>query len=73
MDGLHQYPGPRVSGTSGHPSSSRLPPCAGGRDDRILCLGVTEYGQSSSLEDDYRLHRIAAASITEAALGLLAR
>jgi hypothetical protein len=32
------------------------------------CLGVTEFGQSSGLDDAYRLHHIDAGSIVDAAL-----
>jgi pyruvate dehydrogenase E1 component len=36
-------------------------------------LGVTEFGQSSSLPDAYAIHRIDAAAILDAALGLIGR
>jgi pyruvate dehydrogenase E1 component len=66
-----EHPAPLVTVLDGHPHTLSF--LAGARGDRIHCLGVTEFGQSSSLEDAYRLHHIDAASITEAALGLLAR
>ncbi|MBZ5735605.1 pyruvate dehydrogenase [Nocardioides sp. TRM66260-LWL] len=46
---------------------------AGARGDRIRCLGVTEFGQSSDLADAYALHGIDAGSIVGAALDLLGR
>ena len=55
----------------GHPHTLAF--LAGVRGDRITCLGVTEFGQSSSLEDAYRLHGIDTGSIVAAALGVLDR
>lgn len=46
---------------------------AGVRGDRIRCLGVTGFGQSSDLEDAYALHGIDVASIIDAALTLTRR
>jgi pyruvate dehydrogenase E1 component len=46
---------------------------AGARGDRIRCLGVTEFGQSTSVDDAYALHGIDTASIVDAALGLVGR
>ena len=43
------------------------------RGDRIRCLGVSEFGQSSDLADAYALHEIDCAAITDAALGLIGR
>ena len=43
------------------------------RGDRVRTLGVTEFGQGSSVSDAYRLHGIDAESITSAALDLLHR
>jgi pyruvate dehydrogenase E1 component len=64
-------PAPLVTVLDGHPHT--LAYLAAVRGDRIRCLGVTEFGQSSSLEDAYELHGLDAGSITDAALGLLAR
>ncbi len=55
----------------GHPHTLAF--LAAARGDLIRCLGVTDFGQSSSLEDAYRLHQIDAGSITDAALSLLRR
>ena len=44
---------------------------AGARGDRIRCLGVEEFGQSSGLADAYRLHGLDVAAIVDAALGLV--
>ena len=46
---------------------------AGVRGDRTRCLGVSEFGQSSGLEDAYALHGIDTGSIADAALSLLGR
>ena len=46
---------------------------AAARGDRIRCLGVTEFGQSSDLTDAYAIHRIDTGAIIDAALGLLGR
>ena len=60
---------PLVTVLDGHPHTLAF--LAGVRGDRITCLGVTEFGQSSSLEDAYRLHGIDTGSIVAAALGVL--
>ncbi|MFC0556909.1 1-deoxy-D-xylulose-5-phosphate synthase N-terminal domain-containing protein [Planotetraspora thailandica] len=65
------YPTPLVTVLDGHPHTLSF--LAGARGDRIRCLGVTEFGQSSSLADAYALHGIDAGSIVDAALGLLGR
>ena len=55
----------------GHPHTLSF--LAGVRGDRIRCLGVTEFGQSSDLADAYALHGIDSTAIIDAALGLLDR
>ncbi len=62
---------PLVTVLDGHPHTLAF--LAAARGDRIRCLGVTDFGQSSSLEDAYRLHRLDAGSVTDAALSLLRR
>ena len=62
---------PLVTVLDGHPHTLAF--LAAARGDLIRCLGVTDFGQSSSLEDAYRLHQIDAGSITDAALSLLRR
>jgi len=64
-------PAPLVTVIDGHPHT--LSYLAGARGDRMRCLGVSDFGQSSSLEDAYRLHGIDVGSITDAALTLLGR
>lgn len=64
-------PAPLVTVQDGHPHTLSF--LAGLRGDRIASLGVTEFGQSSSLEDAYALHGIDAASIVGAALDHLGR
>ncbi len=64
-------PTPLVTVLDGHPHTLSF--LAGVRGDRIRSLGVTDFGQSSSVEDAYRLHGIDTASIVDAALGLLGR
>ncbi|WP_170285960.1 transketolase-like TK C-terminal-containing protein [Nocardioides rubriscoriae] len=60
---------PLVTVLDGHPHTLAF--LAGARGDRIRCLGVSEFGQSSDLADAYAIHGIDAASIVEAALDLL--
>lgn len=62
---------PLVTVLDGHPHTLLF--LAGLRGDAIGCLGVTEFGQSSSLQDAYELSGIDAGSILDAALGLLGR
>jgi len=62
-------PVPLVTVIDGHPHTLSF--LAGARGDRIHCLGVTEFGQSSNLTDAYHLHQIDTAAITDAALTLL--
>ncbi|WP_328475096.1 pyruvate dehydrogenase [Actinoplanes sp. NBC_00393] len=61
-------PAPLVTVHDGHPHTLAFLGAA--RGDRIRCLGVTSFGQSSSLADAYRLHGIDAGSIIDAALTL---
>lgn len=64
-------PAPIVTAMDGHPHTLAF--LAGARGDRIRCLGVTDFGQSSSLEDAYKLHGIDTESIVDAALTLVDR
>jgi pyruvate dehydrogenase E1 component len=66
-----EHPAPLVTVLDGHPHTLSF--LAAARGDRIRCLGVTEFGQSSSLQDAYRLHGIDTTSITGAALDLVRR
>jgi pyruvate dehydrogenase E1 component len=61
-------PAPLVTVHDGHPHTLAF--LASARGDRIRCLGVTQFGQSTSVEDAYVLHGIDTASIVDAALGL---
>ena len=63
-----QAPAPLVTVHDGHPHTLAF--LAGARGDRTRCLGVTEFGQSSSLDDAYRIHGIDTAAIVDAALTL---
>ncbi|MEU4560764.1 pyruvate dehydrogenase [Actinoplanes sp. NPDC023936] len=60
---------PLVTVQDGHPHTLAF--LAAARGDRIRCLGVTEFGQSSSLADAYRLHGIDTSAIVDAALTLI--
>ncbi|GIE77989.1 pyruvate dehydrogenase E1 component [Actinoplanes philippinensis] len=62
---------PLVTVHDGHPHTLAF--LAAIRGDRIRCLGVTDFGQSSSLADAYRLHGIDTVSIVDAALTLTGR
>jgi pyruvate dehydrogenase E1 component len=62
---------PMVTVLDGHPHTLAF--LAGVRGDRSCHLGVTEFGQSSSLDDAYRIHGIDTDSIVDAALSLLGR
>jgi pyruvate dehydrogenase E1 component len=64
-------PAPLVTVQDGHPHTLAF--LAGARGDRIRCLGVTGFGQSSNLADAYALHGIDTASIVDAALTLTGR
>lgn len=62
---------PLVTVLDGHPHTLSF--LAAARGDRIRCLGVTQFGQSSDVHHAYRLHGIDPGSITDAALTLLGR
>ncbi|MFC5677906.1 transketolase-like TK C-terminal-containing protein [Aeromicrobium endophyticum] len=64
-------PAPLVTVLDGHPHTLSF--LAGARGDRIRCLGVTDFGQSTGLEDAYRLHGIDTGAIADAALTLIGR
>ncbi|MCH1865333.1 pyruvate dehydrogenase [Nocardioides sp. CFH 31398] len=66
-----QHRAPIVTVLDGHPHTLSF--LAGARGDRIRCLGVTEFGQSSSLTDAYAHHGLDAGSVAGAALDLLGR
>ena len=51
----------------GHPHTLSF--LAGARGDRIRCLGVTDFGQSSDLADAYALHGIDTATIRRTCRG----
>jgi pyruvate dehydrogenase E1 component len=63
------HPAPLVTVLDGHPHTLAF--LAGARGDRTVNLGVTEFGQSSDLADAYRVHGIDAASVVDAAVGLV--
>lgn len=65
------HPAPLVTVMDGHPHTLSF--LASLRGDRCRHLGVTTFGQSSNLEDAYRLHGIDTASIVDAALTLTGR
>ena len=64
-------PAPIVTVQDGHPHTLAF--LAGVRGDPIRCLGVTEFGQSTGVEDAYALHGIDTASVVDTALMLLGR
>lgn len=64
-----QHPTPLVTVLDGHPHTLSF--LAAARGDRIHCLGVTSFGESSNLADAYALHQIDTTSIIDAAFGLL--
>jgi pyruvate dehydrogenase E1 component len=66
-----QHPTPLVTVLDGHPHTLAF--LAGARGDRIRCLGVTEFGQSSDLYAAHALHGIDTGSILSAALMLVGR
>ncbi|MFG1921794.1 pyruvate dehydrogenase [Cryptosporangium sp. NPDC048952] len=66
-----EHPASLVTVMDGHPHTLAF--LAGLRGDRTINLGVTEFGQSSGLEDAYRLHGIDVASIVDAALSVVGR
>ncbi len=61
-------PTPLVTVLDGHPHTLAF--LAGVRGDRTRTLGVTTFGQSTSLDDAYALHGIDADSIVKAAAAL---
>lgn len=65
------HPAPLITVLDGHPHALSF--LAGVRGDRTRTLGVTEYGQSSSLPEAHALHGIDAGTITSAALDSLGR
>lgn len=64
-------PAPLLTIQDGHPHTLAF--LAGARGDRIRCLGVTGFGQSSDLNDAYQLHGINVPSILDAAMTLVGR
>lgn len=62
---------PLVTVVDGHPHTLAF--LAGVRGDRGINLGVSEFGQSSSLEDAYKIHGIDTAAVVRAALNLLGK
>jgi pyruvate dehydrogenase E1 component len=62
-------PAPLVTVQDGHPHTLAF--LAAARGGRTRSLGVTEFGQSSSVEDAYALHGIDAPAIVDAALTLV--
>ncbi|MFC5677952.1 transketolase-like TK C-terminal-containing protein [Aeromicrobium endophyticum] len=62
---------PLVTVMDGHPHTLSF--LAGARGERIRCLGVSDFGQSSGLDDAYALHGIDTGSIVDAALTLVGR
>jgi len=64
-------PAPLVTVHDGHPHTLSF--LAAARGDRSTSLGVTEFGQSSNVEDAYALHGIDTTTIVDAALTLVGR
>jgi pyruvate dehydrogenase E1 component len=64
-------PAPLVTVHDGHPHTLSF--LAAARGDRIRCLGVTDFGQSTGVDDAYALHGIDTTSIADAALALIGR
>lgn len=62
-------PAPLVTVQDGHPHTLSF--LAGTRGDRTISLRVKNFGQSSDLQDAYRIHGIDEASIVNAALTLV--
>ena len=65
------YSAPLVAVLDGHPHTLSF--LAGARGDPIRCLGVRDFGQSSSLTDAYALHEIDSPAIVDADLALVSR
>ncbi|MGN6599063.1 MAG: transketolase-like TK C-terminal-containing protein [Actinomycetes bacterium] len=66
-----ETPAPLVTVQDGHPHTLAF--LAGARGDRIRCLGVADFGQSTSVDEAYALHGVDTTAIVDAALGLLGR
>lgn len=64
-----QHSNPLVTVLDGHPHTLAF--LAGIRGDRTTNLGVSKFGQSSNLEDAYRIHGIDETAIISAALDLI--
>ena len=64
-------PVPMVTVHDGHPHTLAF--LSGAAAGEIRCLGVTKFGQSSTLADAYAIHGLDVASIVDAALTLLRR
>lgn len=65
------HPTPLVTVLDGHPHTLSF--LAGIRGDRTRNLGVSDFGQASSVAEAYEIHGIDAVSITSHALDLLGR
>lgn len=63
------HPAPLVTVLDGHPHTLAF--LAGVRGDRIRNLGVTDFGEASSVSESYEIHGIDTASIASHALDLL--
>lgn len=66
-----EHPAPLVTVMDAHPHTLAF--LAGARGDPIQSLGVTEYGQASSVSQAYARHGIDSDSVINAALDLLRR
>lgn len=66
-----EHPAPIVTVMDGHPHTLSF--LAGVRGDRLKGLGVREFGESSTVDEAYRLHGIDVVSIVDAALELTSR
>ncbi|MEH3033102.1 MAG: hypothetical protein PGN07_03445 [Aeromicrobium erythreum] len=66
-----EHPAPIVTVMDGHPHTLSF--LSGVRGDRLKGLGVTDFGQSSTVDEAYRLHGLDVASIVDAALVLSSR
>lgn len=64
-------PAPLVTVIDGHPHTLAF--LAGIRGDKSINLGVTEFGQSSSVEDAFDIHGIDTKAIVAAALDLIVK
>src|SRR5699024_4025672 len=65
------FPTPIVTVHDGHPHTLSF--LGSVRGDRTRNLGVTQFGQSSSVSEAHQIHGIDAASIADAALDLVGR